>query len=81
MPRKKKITAEKIKKAAIEEVKKTHNQLRIVTISVYIILFASWIVWKYDIIFLVAGIIAAMFLRLGVAYWLFKKKFSSEKKK
>ncbi|HIK00555.1 TPA: hypothetical protein H1016_03380 [archaeon] len=81
MPRKKRITLKRIKKSAIEETRKAHNQLRIVTISIYIILFASWIIWKYDMIYLVLGIVTAMFLRLGMAYWLFKKKFPPGKKK
>lgn len=75
MSKKSKISLKKIKEEAIKEAKEAHNQLRIITYGIYIAIFVSWIVLKYDLLYLVAAIGIAMILRILIAIWLFRTKF------
>ena len=80
MPRKKKLTLKRIKNTAIEESRKIHNRLRILTIVAYLILILSWVYWKYSIVYLLAALLIAMLARVGAAVWLFKRTFPKEQK-
>ena len=80
MPQKK-LSLKKIKEQALKEAKEAHNQLRLITYGIYIAIFVSWLVLKYDLIYLVAAIGIAMILRILIAIWLFRTKFPAKKDK
>ncbi len=70
MPKKIKLTEKQIERA-----KTLPKQLRLATIAIYGVLFVSWFIFKYPILYLVVGIFAALLLRIFAMFWLFKKNY------
>lgn len=77
---KKKSSLEKIKEKSLEELKKAHNKLRVMTIVAYVAVFLSWFILKYSLIILIVAIAVVALSRIGIAIWLVKKTFPKKQK-